>query len=248
MQEKVEYVIEQGGLVLRRCVSESAIDIPDTMMRQLAGHTNVVLRQLFPIVNWGDANASINTNGTSYWTIPVQRIVLRARFKTAPQEGTKKILVPNFGRRAEQDDKQGEPPMELIWQVPDGMRIVMLLQCNSHGSGIVMQYSIPKMHLFAVDSRPEYWKLPLPNIFEDGSVCEGRKVGRFRTVTEAIADALTTFDQSVWNADLWEEVEKTQAMFRFESKGDKFVPLPPTGSWITLCRKVVVALQSNIVL
>lgn len=225
--ETIEYLLRAGGDVVKRHVVETPVNVPDALFIRLQGEVFVPFRQALTITNWGTVNLIVTNGVYSYWTVPVQRILLRAPFKV----GTDKLMVPIFGNKE-------EPPIEVKWDVPEGMRLVMLLMLKGDTNGC--RYQVTKSYLYAADTRPEYWKLPLPNIYDDGAICEGRKVRWFPSALEAVVDMLATFDASNWNADLWSDTEKTHRMFRFKPIEGGFETQAPETSWITLCRKTVV--------
>lgn len=233
MNPKIEYVLEEGGAIIRRDISEYPLAVPESLQQALANNATIKLKNVFTVDQWGPVSAVIAANAYSYWTVPVKRIMLRSVFKPVDS-----VFVPLF------DSK--EAMTEMRWVVPETMRVVLFLvvRCTS---GVL--YRVEKSYLYAVDERPECWRLPLPNVYDDGAVCEGRKPVDYNTVTEAILNMLQTFDKSRWNADLWSDVEKTQNMFRFTAKDGGFETAKiNANSWILLCRKVVVDAQKNIVL
>jgi hypothetical protein len=147
------------------------------------------------------------------------------------------VFVPNFAST--------DNVVEVIWKVPDNMRVILVLTIQNR----LAQWCVSKSYLYCVDSRPEYWRLPLANIYEDGSICEGRPVNWFGSLLEAVADMLTTFDHSRWTSHLWTDHDKSQRMFRFKAIADGKFETLPCGSWITMANKVVVTdVQRNILL
>lgn len=233
--ESTEYLLRVGGEIIRRSITENEIIVPDALLAKLQGNVVLPIRNLLVIQEWGTVNALFSNESVQWWTVPVRRIMLKAPYKLV-----EKVMVPIF-------DSKTETRIEMRWDPPEGMRIILLMMIQR----VNAFYHIPKCYLYAVDQRPEYWRLPLPNVFDDGAICEGRQIRKFGSMLEAALNMLETFDNSNWNADLWNDVEKTHRMFRFEAiDGGGFKTLPmDANSWITLCRKTVnSAIQKNILL
>ncbi len=234
----MEFVLRPGGVIIRRHVSESEVAVPDNLLSAINKDVSVPLRAVVRIDQWGDVSLMVGGARLHHATVPVSRIILRTAFELYDKD--KKIFTPDFG--------SSDPAMELAWKPPEQMQVLILMVVQCHKDS---DFSVPKAYLYAQDEeKRQYWKLPLSNIFEDGGICEGRNISHHPTMMSAVIDMLQTFDRSRWNRDLWMDKEATQAMFRFQSNGEKeFNQLPPMGkNWTKLCTKIVTEIQKNIVL
>jgi hypothetical protein len=236
MSTETYFRLIAGGTIQRVDKNVSDVPVPHEIFRNAAAGVSLSLRNVAIIQDWGLLNLSVTMNGSGFATVPVQRIVLRTSFDVKNIDD-EKLFVPNF---ASIDNL-----IEVVWEVPETMRVILVLAIQTRS----YTWSIGKSYLYAVDGRPEYWRLPLANIHDDGSVCEGREVKWFNSLMEAIADMLATFDKSRWTSHLWTDHNKSQQFFRFRPLDkNKFQTIAPA-AWATLCNKVVVAeVQKNIVL
>lgn len=236
--DSMEYVIKSDGTVTRRCISELNIEVPDSALAPLTKRSAVGSLNLMTLQGYGVASANVASDGSSaVWTVPIKEVLIRGGFKLV--DG---IMLPHFAKKDTVDVNQ----MEMLWTAPMPLFLVPMLSWNTRKS----RWSAPKLYFWARDTRGGYYKLPLPNIFDDGSVCEGREIGFFPTQLEAVMDALNTFRNSIWNADLWNMVEESQRMFRFKPTNDGFQQLPmDANTWVNLCVKSVnTEIQSKILL
>lgn len=235
----IEFVLRPGGEIVRRDMSEYPVAVPDKLLEAINKDVSIPLHALLNIDDWGWMGMMVTGGKVHYVTVQAKRIILRTAFDLIDKK--EKILVPNFA--------SSDPQMELAWTPPPDMGIVILMTIQQHKDA---DYSIPKCFLYAMDERPQYWRLPLSNIYDDCGICEGRAIGRFPTMMAAVMDMLTTFDRSRWNRDLWgnDVKERTQTMFRFQDQGEgKVIALPPgEKKWTKLCEKVATDVQKYIVL
>jgi hypothetical protein len=236
MPTEIYFKFIQGGRLQRVEKTTNDVNIPPQILKEAANNITMSVPHAAMINDWGFLNLSLMPNGYVFATVPVQRIVLRTSLDVRNGD-VNKFFVPNFAST--------ENIVEATWKVPDDMRVILVLAMQTRGP----TYCVGKSYLYAVDKRPEYWRLPLANIYEDGSVCEGREIRWFPSLMEAVVDMLSIFDKSRWTSHLWVDHEKSQRMFRFSALDKGGFDTLPVLNWPSNCTKVVVAeIQKNIVL
>jgi len=167
-------------------------------------------------------------------------ITLTSHYYLNPDD---KILRPIFIKTDDSQSKQ-HPIMSPKWVCPESMSLYFVSK--------VYNWNIPRLcpktqpdqsnYLFALDANKVAWKLPLPNIFEDGAVCMGRFDGGAESIQAAFALALGQFYNSAWNSDLnsSQTSQKAGSMFMFKPTETSVeqVPMDESTHWSNLCTKI----------
>jgi hypothetical protein len=98
-------------------------------------------------------------------------------------------------------------------------------------------------------SRPSPYRLPLPNLHDDGLICTGEFEESYDTGQASVVASLEQFNQSQWNSDLMRTVAESQKFFRFRPTNETFETLPiEAADWTTLCDKVSTAIMDRVIL
>lgn len=120
----------------------------------------------------------------------------------------------------------------FLWKCPSDMLLFAAAQLSTNSMHAAT--SMLKMGMFAVKKGTKnMYRLPLPNIHEDGMLCTGTlppiqvNMG-IDLIMKTLWDAFLNND---WNTDLLHG-EMYKKMFRLDKKGET---LEPDGKWETLC-------------
>jgi hypothetical protein len=103
--------------------------------------------------------------------------------------------------------------------------------------------------LFAFNQDHNGYRLPLPNLHDDCSICTGQFESSYNTVQAGLIASLEQFNQSKWNSDLMRTSDQSQQFFRFRPTNETFETLPiAVADWTTLCEKVSTAILDRVIL
>ena len=165
--------------------------------------------------------------------MPINHIPLKAHFRLLNQ-----VLVPVFASTSDVE-------MPLVWQSPAEVRLVFVVgtefadRCNS----------VFGNWLFAFSKEQQGYRLPLPNLHNDCTLCAGDFEASYDSALECVTASLEQFTQSQWNSDLLRTVEQSQKFFRFRPTNESFETLPIDATdWTTLCDKVSTAIMDRVIL
>lgn len=227
---KTEHVVREDGRCIRRVTTESEIQIANDVLAQLSAGTWHKVINAWHIKGYGNVGLATRSN-QCYWTVPLQRLIMKAPFKMING-----AMVPLF-------TSSTDPVLSLEWKPAGDIRLFITQHTVPDPAG---NHAVGNTYLFAVDKRGNYWKLPLPNLYDDCRVCMGSNgIAYGANAQELFLQLIMNFEESRWNADLWKTVEQTQNLFRFEPKNEGFVTLPPTASWTQLSVKVSTEITQN---
>jgi len=189
-------------------------------------------RNVMPIPGWGMAHANIGLSDT-LWSVPIDRIPLKARFKVVNS-----ILVPMFASHTDLE-------MPLVWQAPKEVRLVFVVRTEPNDDCVVVGGN----WLFAFNKDNNGYRLPLPNLHDECTICTGEFDASYDSALECIVASLEQFNQSKWNSDLMTTVAQSQKFFRFKPTNETFETLPiEAADWTTLCHKVSTATMDRVIL
>lgn len=123
--------------------------------------------------------------------------------------------------------------MDLSWPIPPTMDLRLIVHAQRESD----RYTFYSAYLAASHAaRPGFFRLPLPNIYDDARVCMGNEFGSpvLPSLSAIAAAALTQFNAASWNTDLLSAVSADNAklLFRFNPEGGN-QPVPPPGGWDT---------------
>jgi len=230
--EKTEFIIQDNGTITERTISERNLKAEGDVLDSLTSDVTRKIRNVMPIPGWGMAHANVGLSGT-IWSIPIDRIPLKARFKLING-----VLVPMFASMTDLE-------MPLVWNCPKEVRLVFVVRTELAGENVMVGGN----WLFAFNKDNNGYRLPLPNLHDECTVCTGEFDANYDSALECIVASLEQFNQSKWNSDLMTTVAQSQKFFRFKPTNETFETLPIEATdWTTLCNKVSTATMDRVIL
>jgi hypothetical protein len=230
--ENIEFVIRDNGTIVERTIRERDLQVEESVLGALSAEVTRPARNVAQVPGWGLAHASVGLTDT-IWSVSINRIPLKTRLRLING-----VLLPMFASASDLE-------MTLVWQSPEDVRLVFVVGtefadgCNS----------VFGNWLFAFSKEQKGYRLPLPNLHDDCTICTGEFDGSYDSALECLAASLEQFAQSKWNADLMRTVEQSQQFFRFRPTNETFETLPIDATdWTTLCDKVSTAIMDRIIL
>jgi hypothetical protein len=179
----------------------------------------------------------------------LKSIILTSHYNLNPDD---KILRPVFIKTEDSSSKQ-YPIMSPRWTCPDSMSLYFVSKIYGWNTRMTLPKTQPDQsnYLFALDANKVAWKLPLPNIFDDGAICMGRFDGSSTSIQGAFAMALGQFYNSAWNSDLnsSQTSQKAGSMFMFKPTETSVeqMPMDEATHWSNLCTKIATPVTDIIV-
>ena len=229
---QLEFIIRNNGTITERTIKERDLkaegEVLDSLTAEVArGHRNVV-----QIPGWGIAHASVGLSDT-IWSVPIDKIPLKARFRVING-----VLVPMFA-------SQTELEMPMVWQAPEEVRLMLVVRTIFEGDSVMVDGN----WLFAFNQDNNGYRLPLPNLHDDCSLCTGQFKDQHESGQQCVTASLEQFNQSKWNSDLMRTIEQSQKFFRFRPTNETFETLAIEATdWTTLCEKVSTAIMDRVIL
>lgn len=238
MSTETYYKFNTAGECLRVTVQEQGVRLQKDLLAKFTDDRAIPIPELIDAGILGDgASGKIGMMVRSKFitfTIPVNALPMRAAFAMKGE-----VLVPDFSADIT------VPTMELKWQVPEGMRVFLVV--NSPKNESYIQTDI--QWLIALDQQGRIWRLPTSNCYEDCRLCAGIFDSIGATYIDMLGKAWRQFISSRWQKDLIGEggglaksIAHAQAMFRYKplgkDEGGGFQQLPIEGDWTSLCTKV----------
>ncbi len=230
--EKTEIIIKDNGTITERTINERDLKAEGDVLDALTADVSRSIRNVMHIPGWGMAHANVGLTDT-IWSVPIDRIPLKARFRVING-----VLVPMFASTTELE-------MPLVWRAPKEVRLVFvvrteLVEGSTQAGG---------NWLFAFNKDNNGFRLPLPNLHDECTICTGDFEDSCDTALACIVASLEQFNQSKWNSDLMTTVAQSQKFFRFKPTNETFETLPiEAADWTTLCQKVSTATMDRVIL
>ena len=209
--------------------------ITDTIAKQFATGVTMSLQEAFLIPFRASTRevSIICTASDRYLVTRLPGIRLNTNFVLQGEH-----IVPFFFHPDDTAGRESTPKASVEAIFPPGMSVVFA--CRIQGWKNDSNYSSHRdqtCYLIAYSADKRAWRLPLPNIFEDGAMCMGSFNGSGSTAAEAFGKAIAQLDASEWNSDLMQgRQEMAQKLFRFDPKDNQNVPFE--GDWTALCEKI----------
>lgn len=124
--------------------------------------------------------------------------------------------------------------MTCTWTPPGHLKMNAAVSAKHDGMDWVSQHYF----MFGTSAYdPGFWKLPLPNSFEDGRMCLGRDyLPKDKTLVGLLAKIVDHLHSSHWNTDIAPDYNLTKALFRFDPS--TLANAAPTRPWTEVARKV----------
>ena len=230
--EKIEIIIRDNGTLTERIIRERDLKAEGEVLEELTAEVTRSLRHVLAIPGWGLAHANVGLADT-IWSVPINRIPLKARFRVVNG-----VLIPMFASLTDLE-------MPLVWSAPPAVRLVFVVRTKLEEDYV----QVDGNWLFALSQDHNGYRLPLPNLHDECSLCTGRFEDRHATAAAGILASLEQFSQSPWNADLMRTVAQSQQFFRFRPTNETFETLPiAVADWTTLCDKVSTAIMDRVIL
>jgi|CZKV01.1.fsa_nt_gi hypothetical protein len=230
--EKTEFILRDNGTLTERTIRERDLKAEGEVLDALTADVTRKLRNAMPIPGWGVTHADVGLNDT-IWSISIDRLPLRARFKLING-----VLVPMFASTTDLE-------MPIVWRVPKEVRLVFAVRTELLNDCVTVNGN----WLFAFSEDNNGFRLPLPNLHDDCTICTGQFEETYGSAQAAVNASLKQFDQSKWNSDLMRTVAESQKFFRFQPTNETFETLPiEAADWTTLCNKVSTAVMDRVIL
>ena len=230
--EKIEIIIRDNGTLTERVIRERDLKAEGEVLDELTADVSRKQRNVMAIPGWGVAHASVGLNDT-IWSVGINRIPLKARFKLVNS-----VLVPMFASMTDLE-------MPMVWSAPPEVRLVFVVRTTVEDDCVMVGGN----WLFAFSRDSNGYRLPLPNLHDECTICTGQFEESYDTALKAVIASLEQFNQSKWNADLMRTVAQSQQFFRFRPTNETFETLPIVASdWTTLCDKVSTAIMDRVIL
>ena len=230
--EKIEIIIRDNGTLTERTIRERDLKAEGEVLDELTADVTRTQRNVLAIPGWGVAHANVGLEDT-IWSVDINRIPLKARFKLVNS-----VLVPMFASMTDLE-------MPMVWSAPPEVRLVFVIRTTVEDDCVMVGGN----WLFAYSKDHNGYRLPLPNLHDECTICTGQFEDSYDTAQKAVAASLEQFNRSKWNADLMRTVAQSQQFFRFRPTNETFETLPITASdWTTLCDKVSTAIMDRVIL
>jgi hypothetical protein len=230
--EKIEIILRDNGTLTERTIQERDLKAEGDVLDALTADVTRKQRNVMTIPDWGIAHANVGLNDT-IWSVPIDRLPLKARFRLING-----VLVPMFASTTDLE-------MPLVWRAPREVRLVFVIRTEL----LDAQVSILGNWLFAMNHDNNGYRLPLPNLHDECTICTGEFESSYDSAQAAVVASLKQFDQSKWNSDLMRTVAQSQKFFRFQPTNETFTTLPiEAKDWTTLCEKMSSAILDRVIL
>jgi hypothetical protein len=230
--EKIEIIIRDNGTLTERTIRERDLQAEDEVLDALTADVSRKNRNVMPIPGWGMAHANVGLSDT-IWSVPIDRIPLKARFKVVNA-----VLVPMFASHTDLE-------MPIVWRAPKEVRLVFAVRTELVDDCV----EVGGNWLFAFNKENNGFRLPLPNLHDECTICTGQFEDSYNTAQEGVIANLEQFNKSKWNSDLMTTVAQSQKFFRFRPTNETFETLPiEAADWTTLCNKVSTATMDRVIL
>ncbi len=135
-------------------------------------------------------------------------------------------------------------PMTCTWVPPDDCQLYFGVKAKvlavAEGAVAVQKWKLHEAYFFAKSvSAGGFFKLPLPNLFNDGRICMGNSLGAaYANVTlEGLLKALLAhLSESPWGTDMSPDTLRTRQLFRFHPS--TLTNIAIEGEWHANCQRV----------
>ena len=196
--EKTEFILRDNGTLTERTIRERDLKAEGEVLDALTADVTRKQRNVMLIPGWGVAHAEVGLNDT-IWSVQIDRLPLGARFKLING-----VLVPMFASITDLE-------MPIVWRVPTEVRLVFAVRTELLNDCVTVNGN----WLFAFSQDNNGFRLPLPNLHDDCTICTGQFEETYDSAQAAVIASLKQFDQSKWNSDLMRTVAESQKFFRF---------------------------------
>ena len=216
MSIEKEYLITREGFT-RRTITAEVLSPADSIIQGLSE------KAPRKIMRFADAGAllsgSFNEGSALVWGEPSS-----LKFTCgwgAPVDGK---VSPDF---------RGTSVYSVNWTPPEGFKVRFVVVASVSGE----RWEVGNCYLIGVSrTTPGWYRLPLPNTYDDGRVCMGGRVGASPTVAGAWLMAFSHWQSAPFNADLIDRVNAghCKGLFSYTSSGAQV----PCENPVACCVKV----------
>lgn len=230
MASTKEYIVKNGGTgLVVRTITEQDIEILPNIVDHFASavvrhiHDALPMKAILPEAD-GNVSMVALPGHQTVWSMRLTKLPLKTNYQS--KDG---VLWPVF-------DDSTSPMLTMDWTPPANMGLVLAVTLSGE--------KLPVMqHLVAFDlATNRSYRLPLSNLYEDCKLCHGKYPGKPTTHLEALVLAINQFNNSNWNADLYNadasKRKNTKALFSFKAEKDSFPQQPVAESWMNSCEKI----------
>jgi hypothetical protein len=180
--EKIEIIIRDNGTLTERTIRERDLKAEGEVLDELTADVTRSQRNVLAIPGWGVAHANVGLNDT-IWSVAINRIPLKARFKLVNS-----VLVPMFASMTDLE-------MPMVWTAPPEVRLVFVVRTTVEDDCVIVGGN----WLFAYNKDHNGYRLPLPNLHDECSLCTGQFEDSHDTAQQALVASLEQFNRSKWN-------------------------------------------------
>ncbi len=135
-------------------------------------------------------------------------------------------------------------PMTCTWVPPDDCQLYFGVKAKAsaiaEGAVAVRKWKLHEAYFFAKSaSVGGFFKLPLPNLFNDGRICMGNSLGTAQhnaTLEGLLKGLLAHLSESPWGTDMLPDAVNSRRLFRFHPSTLTNVAIE--GEWHANCQRV----------
>jgi hypothetical protein len=230
--ERMHIVTDKG---IFRLEAAKFLGTPDDLIAQLTQDASHKLPDVFVTTHEGESlpplrHTVVVNGGHAYLATRLSSVRLRTFFSVNPDGIASPVFTNAHDRSAVH--------LDLTWTPPPDMRLHLGLVATMPGEDGA-PYVFGDAYFYVTKTgTPGFFRLPLPNVYEDSRVCMGRGMERAEEPTLAglLARARAHFLASSWNSDLIHLIDTSRAFFSFRL-ADNNAPVYPD-DWATLAPRV----------
>jgi len=160
--DKIEIILRDNGTLTERTIRERDLKAESEVLDELTADVTRRQRNVMNVSGWGPVHADVGLNDT-VWSVPIKQIPLKARFRVING-----ILVPMFASLTDLE-------MPMVWSAPKDVRLVFVVRTETVEDGV----EIGGNWLFAYNQDRHGYRLPLPNLHDECSLCTGQFESRY---------------------------------------------------------------------
>jgi hypothetical protein len=225
MQEKQEIILKDDGTCVHRRVQEAPCNVVDKLVQQLSSSAPRLLKN-FTLID--DQPVHIVLEKTDV-LLGMNLRQLPLHLNWVAKEGK---LHPN---PIEQGDTPSGNLMRVFWEPVNGLRLMYFAKVSSS-----FLIDDQKSFLLAFDNSNNNWRLPLPNVYEDCSLCMGTYDRHGDSFLDAFTRSWEQFKTSNWSTHLISGKGNQNMARLFEMAVDKSSGQDEfravfSGNWTSLC-------------
>lgn len=220
-------LIKRDGRAYRFNIqTPTPIEASDEIMARIASQQGKEIIQPFDI-NGAACKMVLHKENTALVSFRIRVLTLRTYWMPLSDN---QVLVPTW------NNVPNSVEFALRWPVPDSMRLHFAAECVRAGG--MWKVSEPILFATHVPTVNGFWRLPLPNMYDDGKICLGRDPSTHQadpSLHLMLTKVLAKLAETRWGVDLPPNLTNSQAMFRFNMYDHS--PIYYSGEWSALCRK-----------